>query len=86
VALSNLGNLVPRDEIITIDDLLEAVDLTHDLFDPSADLGVAPGALLELVKITHRANTDNDRVMGYGATLIWGVAIGIHAERRRKDK
>lgn len=84
--MSSMGNLVPRDEIITLNDLLEAVESTHDLHDAAADLGVETGALARLVTITHKANVEGDRVMGYGATLIWGIAIGIRAARQRKGK
>lgn len=81
-----VGNLHARGEQITLDDLLEAVEQTHELtrlHDGPAPEGVHRADLEQLVKITAAANAEHDRAMGYGATLIWGVAIGILAERER---
>lgn len=77
------GNLIPLGEQITLGDLLEAVEQTHELLGPPAPEGVSRADLERLVTITHNANTAQGRSMGYGATLIWGVAIGILAERNR---
>jgi hypothetical protein len=39
-----------------------------------------------VVGATQVANEESGRVMGYGATLAWGIAIGIIAERSRRER
>lgn len=78
-----IGNLGPIENIITLEDLLSAVDQTHEGYLPAH---INNDVLHDVVTITYEANTRNSRVMGYGGILAWGITIGILAERRRKAR
>lgn len=67
---------------MTISDLLAAVQATWGDEVPVPPQ-LSQGIMQEIVKITSEANRNAGRVMGHGATIAWGISIGIHAERNR---
>ncbi len=67
---------------MTIGDLLAAVQSTWGDEVPVPP-HVSQGIVEEIVRITSEANRNAGRVMGHGATIAWGISIGIHAERNR---
>jgi len=77
----HFGNLHMVGERMTLEDLVLAVEATHedDPQPPNCD----SSTVAEIVKLTYNANHSIGRRMGYGAILAWGIAIGVRAERRR---
>ncbi len=67
---------------MTLTDAIVAVQSTWDTEIPAPPF-VGQGVVQDVVRITSEANRSAGRTMGYGATLAWGIAIGVMAERNR---
>ena len=76
------GNL-PHPDDFTIEDFVNAIARTHELGLPVPNR-MTKDQMDEIVIRTRDANRAAGRSMGYGATLAWGITIGVFAERARR--
>lgn len=76
------GNL---NDLFELQDFLTALEAVweHDVPHPPE---ATPETMRQIVEITKEANEAIGREMSYGAILVWGITIGVHAERARQER